>query len=188
MKLEFKNENYSAQIIKIGKLLTLENCDNVLGVSIFGYHAIVSKKTKENDLMVLFTAETKLSKDYCHYNNLYRKPEMNKNGEVTGYLEEKGRVKALKFRGHNSSALLMPLSSLNYLNIDISKLKEGDIFDSINDITICEKYVIKAERQKKLENKVKGKNKIFDRVEPKLFPEHLDTVNYYRNQDKINDN
>lgn len=187
MNLTFKNENYSAQIVRVTKFNQLENCDNVLGVPMFGYQAIVSKKTKEGELMVLFTAETKLSKDYCYHNNLYRKSEMNRDKEVSGYLEEKGRVKALKFRGHNSSALLMPLSSLSYLNINIDKLKEGDIFDSINGVMICEKYIIKQNKEKKLQNNLRGKNKIFNRVEAKLFPEHIDTVNYYRNEHKIGD-
>lgn len=187
MELSFKNENYSAQIIRVKQLNQLENCDNVVGLPIFGYQAIVGKDTKEGSLMVLFTAETKLSNDFCYNNNLYRKSEMNKDKEKSGYLDDKGRVKAIKFRGHNSSALIMELSSLSYLGINIDELKEGDIFDTINGVMVCEKYIIKNNNEKKLSNKLKGTKKIFDRVDPKLFPEHIDTDNYYRNEHRIPD-
>lgn len=187
MKLETKNSNYCATIVKVHNLLDLENCDNVVGFPIFGYQAIVGKDTKIGQLGVLFTAETQLSEDFCKENNLFRKKELNKNSEKVGYFDENRRVKALKFRGHKSSALFMPIESLSYLNIDINQFKEGDTFDTINGVEICKKYVIKDYKNNR-ENKVRGQSKIFKRVEAKLFPEHLDSENFFRNTHKYKDN
>lgn len=188
MKLTSKNPNYAATIVRIKNLIPLDGCDNVLAFPIFGYQSIVSKDTELNSLAVLFTAESQLSPDYCQSNNLYRKPESNKDQTQKGYLEDKRRIKALKFRGHNSSALTMPLSSLSYLKIDVSKLKEGDQFDTIDGVEICTKYIIQRNEPRDPKNKVRGKNKIFKRVESKLFPEHLDSDNYFRNAHKYKDN
>lgn len=51
---------------------------------------------------------------------------------------------------------------------------------------ICEKY--KIERKESKANKIRGKEKYFDRVEPKSFPEHLDSDNYFRNKNAYQDN
>lgn len=187
MKLEVKNKNYCATIVKVHNLLELENCDNVIGFPIFGYQAIVGKDTKIGQLGILFTAETQLSGDFCRENNLFRKKELNKTPEKVGYFDENRRVKALKFRGHKSSALFIPINSLSYLNININKLKEGDSFDTINGIEICRKYVVK-EKNIGRQNKVKGQSKVFERVEAKLFPEHLDSENFFRNTSKYKEN
>lgn len=187
MKLEVKNSNYCATIVKIHNLINLENCDNVVGFPVFGYQAIVGKDSKIGQLGVLFTAETQLSENFCKENNLFRKKELNKNSEKVGYFEENRRVKALKFRGHKSSALFMPIESLSYLNINTNEFKEGDTFDTINGIEICKKYVIKDYKSNR-ENKVGGQSKIFKRVEAKLFPEHLDSENFFRDTHKYKDN
>ena len=187
MKLDVKNKNYCATIIKVHNLLELENCNNVVGFPIFGYQAIVGKDTKIGQLGILFTAETQLSEDFCRENNLFRKKELNKTPEKVGYFDENRRVKALKFRGHKSSALFIPVNSLSYLNIDTNELKEGDSFDTINGIEICKKYVVK-EKNLGGQNKVKGQSKVFKRVEAKLFPEHLDSENFFRNTSKYKEN
>lgn len=187
MKFEVKNSNYCATIVKIHNLLELENCDNVVGFPVFGYQAIVGKDSKIGQLGVLFTAETQLSENFCKENNLFRKKELNKNSDKMGYFDENRRVKALKFRGHKSSALFMPIESLSYLNINTNEFKEGDTFDTINGVEICKKYVIKDYKNNR-ENKVRGQSKIFKRVEAKLFPEHLDSENFFRNTHKYKDN
>jgi hypothetical protein len=64
LKLETKNANYCGTIIKVHNLLPLEGSDNLLGLPIFGYQAIVSKDVKIGQLGVVFTAECQLSEDY----------------------------------------------------------------------------------------------------------------------------
>ena len=186
MKLENKNPNYCATIVRIYNLVELEGLDNLVGMPTMGYQALMSKDHNVGELGVLFTAETKLSDDFCYNNNLYRKEDLNKDKTAKGYLEYSGRVKALKLRGHVSSALFMPLSSLSYLGVKATDFKEGDSFTHIKGVEVCCKYVIKFPNEGK-SNKVKGKTKRFSRIDALLFPEHQETDNYWRNIGNIND-
>ena len=188
-KLNLTNEstNYSATIVKIYNLVDLPGRDRVKGFPCQGFQAIVPISYSVGELGVFFTVECQLSPDYCFNNNLYRKGEsLNKDEEKFGFFESSGRVKAIKFAGHKSNALFMPLSSLSYLGIDINELKEGDSFTHINGAEICRKYVIKTQQTKN--NKVKGLTKKFTRIEAKLFPEHFDTDMYFRNIHHYKDN
>lgn len=180
MKLkEPKNVNYSALVISIKTLTELEGCDNVVGTPLIGFQAIVSKNTKVNQLGIVFPAETQLSEEFCKNNNLYRKAEKNKDSKVTGYIEDNRRVKAMKFRGHRSDCLFMPLESLSYIKkFNPNDLKEGDTFDEINGYEICKKYLVKV--PKSFEKLEKNKNK-FVRVDEKFLPLHYDSENYFRN-------
>ena len=185
MKLEITNENYSATVVSVNNLVDI-GLNTLLAFPIFGLQALVPKTTKIGDKLLLFPAEVKLSREYCKNNNLFRKPELNSDINSKGYIEENRRIKAIKLGGQYSTALAMPISSLKYLNID--DLKEGDRFNSINGVEICKKYEIITKQTRERGNNIRGLNKKFKRVETKLFPEHLDTENYLRNQDKIRDN
>lgn len=115
MKLTVNNQNYSAAIVKTETIIQLEWCDNIVGVPFFWYQAIVSKDVSIWDIGIVFTAETQLSEQYCFENNFYRDPELNKDKSKKWYMEINRRVRAMKFRWHKSSALFMPLESLNYI-------------------------------------------------------------------------
>lgn len=184
MKLEPPvNTNYAATVITLKNLLPLDGCDNVVGTTLFGFQGIISRDHNIGDIGLVFTAETQLSDAFCVENNLYRHDDKNKNLGVKGYLEDNRRVKAMKFRGHRSDCLFMPLESLKYTGIKIEELKEGDIFDKIGDQIICQKYVVKSsESQNRLD---KNKDKTFKRVESQFMPEHYDSDNFFRNSDTI---
>jgi len=181
MKLHLENENYCCTLVKIETIIPLENCDNVVSTPFFWYTAIVGKDTKVWDVGILFTAEVQLSEAYCKENNLFREPTFNANPEMKGYIENNRRVKAMKFRGNKSSALFMPLESLEYL-WDTSFLLWSDqvSFNSIDWVEICKKYEIPV-RNSWHWNKTRGKTKVFKRIDNKTFPEHYDTTNYFRN-------
>lgn len=186
MKLqEPENVNYAATVVAVTRIVPLENCDNVVGTPILGFQAIVGKDTQVGDLGVAFTAETQLSGEYAHVNNLHRHGNLNQDQSAKGYLEDNGRVKALKFRGHRSDCLFMPLSSLSYTGIDIAGLRSGDTFDVLNGHPICQKYVVK--RPVSATKITKNKRKVFDRVDGKFLPEHYGTDNFFRlrNQEAI---
>ena len=177
-----KNINYAATVVRVRHITTLPNCDNVVGIPALGYQAIVSKDTQVGDLGVVFTAETQLSTAYAASNNLYRHAELNDDPTAKGYLEDNRRVKALKFRGHRSDALFMPLSSLNGLTDDWAQLGEGDTFDEIDGYEVCRKYVIRQPREQR-----PGQQKLTrkQRVDEKMLPQHFDTVNYFRMPEAI---
>lgn len=186
MKKEVTNKNYLATIVEVKNLVDV-GLNNLVGLSAFGVQALVPKTTEIGSLMVFFPAEVQLSEDYCKNNNLYRKPELNLNKEEKGYIEENRRVKAIKLGGQYSTALAMPLHSLGYIGDEYS-LKEGDKFNVLNGQEICTKYVIKINEAKERANNQRGLNKKFKKVDARMFPEHFDTENYLRNQDKVKDN
>lgn len=178
-----ENSNYCGTIVEIKNIIPLDKCDNVVGTTIFGFQAIISKETPVGTVGIVFPAETQLSEEYCKENNLFRHKENNADKTKTGYIEDNRRVKAVKFRGHPSSCLFMPLSSLSYvLGHRIKDFNVGDEFDEIDGNKICQKYVVKirigrANRQ--------PKSRQFVRVDTKYIPEHFTTDNYFKNKDHI---
>jgi hypothetical protein len=175
------NNNYAAVIVRVPAMVDLPKLDFLAGVPVLGHQALTQRDgTQVGDLKVVLTAETQLSEDYCAINNLYRDETLNKDPAEKGYLEKNRRIRALKLRGHVSNALLMPLSSLVYTGIDVTQLKEGDTFDHLNGHDICQKYEIPVRRSG---SHAKPKiEKAFKRVDKKIFPEHLETDQYWRSK------
>lgn len=175
-----KNSNYAAAVVAVPALVDLAGLDNLIGVPVLGHQALTTKGVKAGDFRVAFTAETQLSEDYCHHNNLYRDAYQNADPTEKGYLEKNRRVRALKLRGHVSNALLMPLTSLAYTGYPLASLRPGDTFDTLDGHEVCCKYEIPVKAQ--YGPKASKVEKAFKRVEEKLFPEHLETDQYWRNK------
>lgn len=178
-----KNPEYVATVVSVAAedLRPLEGLDNLVALTRFNMQALVSKDT-EPGLYLLFSTEVKLSEAFTAANNLYREAGLNADKTKTGYLEQNRRVKAIKLRGHRSDSLLMPVSALAYLiGVEVLDLAEGDVFDSIDGQEVCRKYVVKEAKPgagKQAKARVR-------RVNAKVFPEHLDSENYFRNSHKI---
>ena len=184
--LKLINPNYCATVVKVEKLVQLENCNNVQAAIIMGNQIIVSKEVKIGDIGLFFPLEVQLSKKYLSENNLYRKKELNSDPEAkSGYFEENGRIRCVKFRGHKSEGLFMPLNSLDFLNLKKS-LSIGDEFNEIDGVEIAKKYVIKIKQSgsSSIKNKSPKESKIIEGQ----FNFHIDTSQLYRNLDKINPN
>jgi hypothetical protein len=177
-----ENSNYCATAVKIRNIIPLQNCDNVVATTIFGFQAIIGKDVEIGTLGIVFPVETQLSDEFVSNNNLYRHEEYNKEPKKKGYLEDNRRVKAIKFRGHTSNALFMSLDCLSYLGIDLDNLKEGDEFDKIDGKEICKKYVVPTRSNGKV-NEPPAKK--FVRVDKLYMPEHFSTDNYFRNDRNI---
>src|SRR4051812_25011503 len=103
-----ENSNYCATVVEIKNIIPLVNCDNVVATTIFGFQAIVGKSTKIGDVGIVFPAKSQLSDEFCYNNNLYRHADKNKIESEKGYIKNNRRVRAIKFRGNNSSCLFMP--------------------------------------------------------------------------------
>jgi hypothetical protein len=186
MKLEApENPNYAANIVRVRNLVPLEGLDNLVAVPLLGYQALVSKDTPVDELAVLFTAESQLSLEYAYENNLHRHGDLNKIESEQGYLEDNRRVKAIKLRGHNSNALLMPLASLRPFakQSELDTLVEGDIFDKLNGKEIVRKFYVKQPQNARKVDK--NAIKKFRRVDERFLPTHWDTENYWRNAHAI---
>lgn len=182
---DVKNPNYVATVVRVEEsdLFPLDGLDNLRGYAKFGMQALVSKDTQPG-LYLLFSTEVKLSEDFARANNLHRDTTLNADPTITtGYLEPNRRVKAIKLRGHRSESILIPVASLTYLigAKGVAQLAEGDVFDSIDGVEVCRKYV---NREVKVQNGKTPKARI-RRVDDKVFPEHLDSENYFRNAAKV---
>lgn len=187
MHLEAKEPNYAAQVVQVSRLLDLEGADRLHGIPLFGMQALTSKGgTNVGDLGVLFPTECQLSADFCHKNNLYSSQLLNEDTTIKGYISENRRVRAIKLRGHNSNCLFMTLKSLENVGVDVSQLKEGDVFNSIGGVEICKKYAIIQQVAKEGNNKTRRESRKC-RIEPKLLPMHIDTDNWWRNEHKISE-
>ena len=181
-----KNENYAATVVEINTLIDLENCDKVQHANIFGNLVIVSKDIKPGDIGLFFPIETQLSEEYLSANSLYRDATLNQDQTQKGYFEKNGRIRAMKFRGHNSMGLFMPLSSLTFTGQSIDSLKVGDTFDELNGKEICRKYIIKQQATPGKGQNKKGKQ--WEKVSVLIdnqFHFHVDTAQLGRNIHKI---
>ena len=187
---EPKNINYAAIVVEVSNTIPLEGMDNVQAAIILGNQVIVSKNIKKGDIGVYFPLECQLSKEYLSNNNLYRKSEFNVDTTQKGYFEENGRIRCVKFRGHKSEGLFMPIESMHsFLPYpEFEGLEIGVSFDELNGTPICSKYVVNT-------NKTPGqpgskKSKSTKKYESKLvenqFRFHQDTSMLYKNLHRIN--
>lgn len=190
MKLEVKgNINYSAQIVEIKEIHPLEGRDNVCGTMILGNHIIIGKDTKVGEVGIFFPIESKLNSDYLKYNNLYRDKLLNEDQTKKGYFELNGRIRCQKFGGHKSEGFFMPLGSLDFFLEENTYGKNdafivGESFDTINDITICEKYIIPRNDKSQGKNKGRTPSKV-STIVPEQFHFHIDTTQLGRNLHKF---
>jgi len=180
-KLEVTGErNYAAKVIQINQLVELPGLDNLRGVPVDGYMALVGKDTPMGSLMVMFPAECQLAPRFASALNLYRKPELNADPEAAGYLEESARIRAIKLRGHVSSALLIDAWRISRE----ANLPPGMEFDTINGEKISWKYVPPTSRTGTPRSTTRAE-KAWKRVDDKFLPEHPDTSQYLRDQGAI---
>ena len=90
------------------------------------------------------------------------------------------RIRCVKFRGHKSEGLFMPIDSLSFLSNDI-KFKVGDEFNEINGIEIAKKYVIKTRRRGSGIPHNKKSKKLKSKIIDGQFNFHLNTSQLYKN-------
>lgn len=188
MTLEIKDSaNYAAAVIRVPKPFDLPNADRLVGVGVFGYTVVTARDgdIHEGDLAVFFPAESQLSEGLTAHANLYRHEELNDDPNEKGYLEDNRRVRALKLRGTVSNGLLLPLSVvedfIQFVTGGYPLFSEGDTFDTVNGIEMCRKYRVKEPQVARDRSKEKVK-KAFKRVDAALFPVHIDTDIYLRNE------
>lgn len=168
------NPNYGVKIIEVKNLVDLEGLDNLKGIPIDGYTALVSKDVAVGDILAVFTAGTKIENWFLHKFNLYRHTDLNFDTTQSGYIEDNQRVKAIRLRGHHSNALAVDAAWLGATKADV-----GTLFDTVDGTLLSQKYEVPV----KANPYQKGqKTSVFAKVN---LPEHLDTENYFRNQEKI---
>lgn len=181
------SRNYSATVIRVPKVRKAENSDRLYVIDALGMTAIVGDSwiAREGELALLFPAEVQLSHDFCRDNNLYRERELNKDTSEAGYLDTNRRVRSMKLRGNISNGLVMPLTSLvDGLRV-APEVSEGDVFDTVDGIELCRKYVVPVKvssAQNRADSKIK---KAFKRVTDVFLPAHFETGQWLREEGHV---
>jgi hypothetical protein len=156
----------------VGKIFTSPhpNADRLKIGHIHGFRVIVGADTQDEELYVFFDCDGQLSEQFAQQHDLVRRK--NEDGtHAGGFFEEKRRVRAQPFRGVRSEGFAMPISSLAFTGYDIANIKDGDQFDELNGIPICNKYYTQA--TKNAMGKAQKKNAL-----KAAFPEHYETTQF----------
>lgn len=184
---EQSNSNYLAKIVEIKNIKKHPNADRLQVVTVDFQNVITGLDAKEGDLYVFFPLESQLNKDFLSQTNSYRKAEMNVDKEKVGFFESNGRVRAVKLRGEKSMGYIVQTVMFNeFFN---SNIPWGDHinkeFDTINDILMVKKYVVKT-REKGIEQK--GKKPRVSRLIDGQVHLHIETENLRKEAYKIKPN
>lgn len=191
MKLELikGSENYTAQVIKLPVMKEVKGLDNLVEVNYQGNSCLVGKDSNKDSMYIFFPCECELSKEFLSNNNLYRHLELNVNKELSGFFDDSGRVKAIKFKGVVSSGFICPIDFLEYTNTKIKGIgwdnySIGDEFNSIDGNIICKKYITKKQYSKK-GNQLRDSKLLDSIIDSKMAPEHMDTSHLLKNLHKL---
>lgn len=187
MTIEIKNEiNYAALVIEVPEPKKLPNSDRLYGIGVAGIEVVVDSSwlDKVGSLAVMFPAESQLSEELAHHANLYRHQEFNADPEQKGYLDDNRRVKVLKLRGNISKGLILPLEKVQEVFGHHPDLVAGASFDTIDGVEVSRKYVVPTKGVPMTKEQAKLA-KAFKRVDEKVFPMHIDTEQYERNEGHV---
>lgn len=146
------------------------NADRLQVGFVCGAQVIVGLDTQNGELGVYFPSDGQLSTEFATANDLVARKDDQGNKIGGGYFDEKRRVRAQGFRGVKSEGFWMPLKALEFTKYDLYKLKEGDSFDTLGNVPICNKYFTKATQAA-----IGTKKKVKMYAD---FPEHTDTTQF----------
>jgi hypothetical protein len=165
--------SYSAVV---GRIYTSPhpNADRLKIGHICGAVVVVGLDTQDGELYAFFESDGQLTEGFARANNLNRDSSKNADTTKTGFFEENRRVRAQPFRGVRSEGFAVPLSYFSYTGYDISQLKEGDQFNELNKVVICQKYYTPA-TLKAMRN---GTGPVSSNPYITAFPQHYDTTQF----------
>lgn len=205
-------EEYSALICRVGKVTPLENSDFLASVNMSGFDIIVRKdQVKEGDIKIYCPIETELCAGLLSANNLYSisHKELNSNAkEVTnlvengetdkaksmvGFFDERGRIRMLRLRGHESMGFIMnPEDLLAWkpkTNISDIANHVGESFDSVDGEIMIKVYMPPIKPVRNSGTGYSKHNKVakhVPRIIPGTFAFHYDTMQLERYMMNIN--
>jgi hypothetical protein len=194
MKIKMLNQqmdkdynNYQARVVVIDNVRKHENADRLQITNIFGSDVVIGLGVSVGDVGLYFISGTQLSTEFASSNDLVRKKDPV-TGEVSGGMfDENRRVRAQTLRGQKSDGFFIELPSLIKAGVSektVSNLKNGDSFVELDDIPVCNKYIIPSQTPGTI-----GKARIRNPKElvSKMFLQHFDTPQFRFVVDKLLD-
>lgn len=177
------NPNYAAQIVELKTKHVHPNADRLSIWKIQGCNVITDNVNyAEGDIVVFFPVECQINKDFLSFLSLYRDKTLNKT-DSAGFFEPSSRVKALKLRNTPSEGFIVKLSSFVEFFGKI-QYNIGDVFDSVDNVQVCKKYIIKEHNVNSSTRKERTIAK-HDIVEDQ-FRFHYDTEKLVNNEFALN--
>lgn len=137
----------------------------------------VSKDITEDDLVLVFLPDSQLSKEYAEANDLVARHDPETGEKLNqGYFGKNRKVRPIKLMGGKirSVGFVATLDTLEFTGYDTSLLHEGDSFNELNGVPICNKYVNKRTRAQR------GQKQFVFRREEKGLAMHPDTAQFYK--------
>lgn len=183
-KSDKHNPNYLAQIVQLGEPMKHPNADRLQVFFINGCRVITDMSRKKGEIGVFFPIESKLNHELLSGLNMYQDGNMNVDNTKKGYVNSKGRVKAVRLREEPSMGLFLYIDKISEILGTPIRYVIGEEFDMWNDKLICEKYV--PAKEKKTNTQVKGKQPVkISRLIDNQFRLHEDTLNLRKNIHKL---
>lgn len=135
--------SYEAIVCRLTGVRPHSNADRLKVADAAGCQVIVGADRVDGDLGIVFPEGGTICREFCLANGLYRKHPDTLEPILGGYLDENGRVRALKLRGEVSFGLWLPIEALlAVLKRDDRPWQEGDTVGA----PFCEKYLTPATR------------------------------------------
>jgi hypothetical protein len=154
------------------------NADRLQLGTVVGHQVIVGLDTADGTLGVFFPSDGQLSALMCAANDLIGRINPDTGKHEGGFFAANRRVRAQSFRGAKSDGYWTELSALKWTGADLTILKDGDSFDSLNGQLVCEKYYTPATKRAMSQPQARKKRDL-------VFPEHVDTKQFRYFKDAI---
>jgi hypothetical protein len=174
--------SYEAVITKIVNIRPHPKGDFIkLGSVLGGLQVVVGLNTVEGQLGVFFNTDGRLSPEFLKENDLVPRFDPITHERIGGgFFDERGKVRAQKFRGEKSEGFWCELDSLKWTGYKLDRLQDGDKFTELNGKLVCEKYftpkTLKTMKNK-LANVAKKYNLMFkENVDVKQFAYEVSNI------------
>lgn len=179
------NPNYLARIVDIEEFVPHPSADR-LKMAIVQYQSVIVDINSDPGLYVYFPLEVKINAKFLSFTNAFRDKTKNADNTLSGFFEDNCRVRAVKLRNEKSMGYLIPLHTLeSFANVELSEFVD-DEFDTVSDILLVEKYVIRQSQPGLKSNKKQFKK--VSRLIDNQFKFHEDTENLRKHIGKLNPN
>lgn len=159
--------SYSAIVSRV-KTRPHPNADNLQLALVNGYTVVIGIDVPDGALGVFFPCDGQVSEEFAEANDLIGYTDPDTGERKGGFFAKNRRVRSQKLRGEKSEGYWTTFDSFAFTGYDMSQLKEGDTFDSLGGIPICNKYYTPA-TLKQMNSK-----QIIKRLN-KQFPKHVET-------------
>lgn len=171
---------YVCYVTRIKNVRKHPNADRLQLGECFGNQVVVGLDVAEGELGLYFGTDGQLSPEFLKANNLVGVVDSVTGQRTGGFFDEKGRVRTQKFRKEKSDGYYCKLDSLKFTGDKYLTLKEGSVFNEIDGIKICQKYV--TERTSSARGNV---SKPVPKVKFPMFHEHIDTEQLCYNKNRF---